>query len=301
MIQKLAAQEAGGATPAQLLQTVQELHAALGAQQQQAALPAGGRVAVLMPALPVAAAVAAVPAPQQEPAPVNPAPVFVETPAAAEPDAPAPIVPVAAPPAEVPAAPVEAPPVPEPPAPEPAAPAPSAPEPYVLQKPEVIAPAPPAQPAYVPPAYEPPPPAYTPPPTPPPSAYTTPAFNPLEEVPTLAQQAPSPEVHRALGEGGASLNDRLKQEHVELGKKLTGGPIKDLRKGISLNDRYLFISELFRGDEAMYERSIKTINGFHILPEAEYWINRELKLKLGWPDGSETVQQFDQLVRRRFS
>jgi hypothetical protein len=51
----------------------------------------------------------------------------------------------------------------------------------------------------------------------------------------------------------------------------------------------------------MYERSIKTINGFSILPEAEYWIQRELKVKLGWSDGNETVQQFTQLVKRRFT
>ena len=55
------------------------------------------------------------------------------------------------------------------------------------------------------------------------------------------------------------------------------------------------------GDEAMYERSIKTINSFHILAEAEYWIERELKVKLGWDDGKTTTQHFYQLVKRRFS
>ena len=51
----------------------------------------------------------------------------------------------------------------------------------------------------------------------------------------------------------------------------------------------------------MYERSIKTINSFNILAEAEYWIQRELKVKIGWNEGSESVRHFDQLVRRRFS
>ena len=37
----------------------------------------------------------------------------------------------------------------------------------------------------------------------------------------------------------------------------------------------------------MYERSIKTINNFRILPEAEYWMERELKIKLGWDDSRE--------------
>jgi len=76
--------------------------------------------------------------------------------------------------------------------------------------------------------------------------------------------------------------------------------VKDLKKAIGVNDRFLFINELFRGDEAMYERSIKTINNFSILAEAEYWIRRELKIKIGWTDADPIVKQFDQLVRRRF-
>ena len=37
----------------------------------------------------------------------------------------------------------------------------------------------------------------------------------------------------------------------------------------------------------MYERSIKTINSFTIWPEAEYWIKREFKTKLGWINSNE--------------
>jgi hypothetical protein len=77
--------------------------------------------------------------------------------------------------------------------------------------------------------------------------------------------------------------------------------VKDLKKAIGVNDRFLYIKELFRGDEAMYERSIKTINSFSIWPEAEYWIRRELKTKLGWVDSEPVVMQFDQLVKRRFA
>lgn len=134
-------------------------------------------------------------------------------------------------------------------------------------------------------------------------------FDPVEDIPTLThQQTPEEvkqqqkEVHESIGSGNnTSLNDRLKQAKIELSESLQETPIKDLKKGIGLNDRFLFIKELFRGDETMYERSIKTINGFSIFPEAEYWIKRELKLKLGWDDRNETVKQFDQLVRRRFA
>jgi len=98
-----------------------------------------------------------------------------------------------------------------------------------------------------------------------------------------------------------SFNDRLKENRTELMHSLKETPIRDLRKGIGINDRFVFISELFRGDEPMYERSIKTINSFNIYPEAEYWMNRELKIKLGWDDTKEIVKHFYQLVKRRFA
>jgi len=126
------------------------------------------------------------------------------------------------------------------------------------------------------------------------------AFVPSLEAPTLSQK-PAREVHEAVAEVKESLNDRLKQEKPEMVSVLKETPIKDLRKGIGINDRFTFVNELFRGDEAMYERSIKTINSFQILSEAEYWINRELKFKLGWNDTKEAVQHFYHLVRRRFA
>lgn len=130
--------------------------------------------------------------------------------------------------------------------------------------------------------------------------YSRPAFNVMEEVPTLAHQPRTKEINEVIGKSEPSLNEKLFEQKKELAEKLTEEPLKDIKKAIGVNDRYIFISELFRGDEAMYERSLKTINRFSIYPEAAFWISRELKLKLGWQEGHPAVKQFDQLVRRRF-
>ena len=128
-----------------------------------------------------------------------------------------------------------------------------------------------------------------------------PAYSTAASIPTITQHLPSKELHEVIAEKRQSLNDQLNERKTELAHVLKESPIRDLRKAIGINDRFSFVNELFRGDEAMYERSIKTINGFHILSEAEYWINRELKFKLGWNDNTEMVQHFYHLVRRRFS
>jgi hypothetical protein len=131
-------------------------------------------------------------------------------------------------------------------------------------------------------------------------------FDPIEDIPTLTHQKTTPEemvrpeIHQSVKVEQQDLNERLRETKTELFDSLKEAPVRDLKKAIGINDKFLFINELFRGDDTMYERSIKTINGFSIYPEAEYWIKRELKLKLGWDDRNEVVKQFDQLVKRRF-
>lgn len=131
-------------------------------------------------------------------------------------------------------------------------------------------------------------------------------FDTSTEIPTLALQQKKnefEEINQLMQSIHSMpvLNEKLRANQMEVGAMLNNEPIKELKKGIGINDRFLFVQELFRGDESMYERSIKTIDSFAIYPEAQFWIQRELKLKIGWNDDSATVKHFDQLVKRRFS
>lgn len=137
-------------------------------------------------------------------------------------------------------------------------------------------------------------------------------FDEEPEIPTLVHQPnyvepkkpeqTSKEINELANGKQLSLNDQLGEQKTEVGHRLTeGSSIKDLKKAIGINDRFVFINELFRGDEVMYERSIKTINNFSIYPEAQYWMERELKIKLGWDNDRPATQEFYALVKRRFS
>ena len=283
LIDKLYTQKQESASPAQLLFTVQLLHSEL--QQLQGSQTLGtSKVAVTLPSrmaltTPVAAPVAeSRPAPRPEPVAVVAEPVRpVAEPVKPEPPQYEAYMPKPAP-------------QPEPPASVP--PVPTYNEinrsSYTLRKPPVVEaePARTARPV-INPAFE---------------VAEEPVLVSASEPKEVFELAPEPrEVNELVAAKSVSLNDRLKQERNELAHALKQTPIKDLRKGIGINDRFAFVNELFRGDEAMYERSIKTINSFNIYSEAEYWINRELKFKLGWVDNKETVQHFYQLVRRRFA
>jgi hypothetical protein len=131
---------------------------------------------------------------------------------------------------------------------------------------------------------------------------TAPALAPVISKETVPAAAPA--IHKEVNEviiTDTSLNDRLRDEKPMLAETMQGGPIKDLRKGISLNERYQLVKELFNGDEALFDKTLKTINGFSILAEAQFWMDKELRSKPGWPLNSPSALLLDQFVKRRFS
>lgn len=114
--------------------------------------------------------------------------------------------------------------------------------------------------------------------------------------------APSKEINQLVVDPAVPLNEKLQEKKVELGEVLAAGPkINDLRKAITINDKYQMISMLFRNDEDMFERSLRTLNNFGSLPEARFWMQRELVVKLGWNEEDAMVQHFYKLVSRRFA
>jgi hypothetical protein len=88
---------------------------------------------------------------------------------------------------------------------------------------------------------------------------------------------------------------------TELQEKLALDPIKDLKAAIGVNDRFQFISTLFNGDEKAFEMAVKTINGFKIFAEAQFWIKSNLREQNKWDETAEAVKAFDLLVKRRFA
>jgi hypothetical protein len=89
--------------------------------------------------------------------------------------------------------------------------------------------------------------------------------------------------------------------NTELQEKLALDPIKDLKAAIGINDKFQFIASLFGGDEKAFDQAIKTINGFKIYAEAQFWIKSNLREKNKWDETAELVKAFDLLVKRRFA
>ena len=95
-----------------------------------------------------------------------------------------------------------------------------------------------------------------------------------------------------------------KEEPVDLGlevkkeeaTKYKPTPIKTLREGLNLNDRYLFQRELFGNDKSRLDETIAALDRLDNIQEAVSYLKANFK----WVR-SEASERFVQLVKRRFS
>lgn len=105
-----------------------------------------------------------------------------------------------------------------------------------------------------------------------------------------------------LPEAKQELPQAEQQEAIEAPNvKYANIPDADIRTYIGINDKYLFISELFADDKSAYDAAIKQLNSFTNADEAEKWVRDELHAQYSWTDDNKTVTVFYELVRKCFS
>jgi len=94
------------------------------------------------------------------------------------------------------------------------------------------------------------------------------------------------------------LNDALAQfqSGTDLSKKMQNQPLKDIFSAINLNDKFLFIKELFTNDAALYQSTVEKLNSAGNFNDAI----RYLDGNFDWDFSDPMVQNFLELVRRRF-
>ena len=98
---------------------------------------------------------------------------------------------------------------------------------------------------------------------------------------------------------GETLGERMMHEDHSLAAKFQQNPVRDLRDVIGINDKFLFVNELFGGSMEKYTKSIENLNDLKTLNGAMIYLN-ELKIELQWNSSNEAYQKLAELVRRKF-
>lgn len=73
-------------------------------------------------------------------------------------------------------------------------------------------------------------------------------------------------------------------------------PINDIKKAFGINDRFMFIKELFNSNREDFNNELDYLNSLNNYEEAI----EQLNSKYNWDNESEAVQSFLSIIRRRF-
>lgn len=127
-----------------------------------------------------------------------------------------------------------------------------------------------------------------------------------EPIPVTPPPPPPPPVTPEATPSSGSSNSRVEalfsfKKATELSEKLSEMPIADLTKGMSINDRLLYMNELFGRDMNKLDEVLRALNNFPSLESAKsYLVGVATQFNWGDDERSEIAQSFIKLVRRRF-
>lgn len=96
-------------------------------------------------------------------------------------------------------------------------------------------------------------------------------------------------------QAGKSLNDLIGGNGT-LDEKIATSPIKSLKASIGINDRFLFIRELFNNDTAKYAKTIEDMDQLENIKQAVDYLTSNMKMQK-----TETSLKFVELIKRRFA
>jgi hypothetical protein len=122
-----------------------------------------------------------------------------------------------------------------------------------------------------------------------------------EEKDDLAETKGEPIIIDLFASETSSFNEKLKEAREQsLGPRSRQHHAGDIKSLININDKFLFINELFDGDYKEYTHTIEIFNNFSDRGEAFDFLDLQLKNNL-WNSTSPAFMKLKEIVEKRFT
>jgi len=132
--------------------------------------------------------------------------------------------------------------------------------------------------------------------------------------PVIEKPAPQPELSKPMidkfepvkddTDKVLTFNQKISAQIAERDKNLSAQPsalpITDLKSAINLNDKLLYIKDLFNGYSLAYSEAIEIVNRFNTYEEAERFLKTNYVAKNNWEGKAVTAEKFYALLKRRY-
>ena len=136
--------------------------------------------------------------------------------------------------------------------------------------------------------------------TPPAVATVTPTVKPMAKINEMNAEPRS--LNDKLINVNRTLNDKVVLEkNKNLLDSHSTSKITSLKNGISLNQRFLFINNLFGGNQDAYHKTIENLESCGSLAQAQNLIVNEVAIQHSWDNKSVEAEEFYALIGRKFS
>lgn len=123
-----------------------------------------------------------------------------------------------------------------------------------------------------------------------------PVINKIEEIPQIVKEPETNQIRPTLNDilaGKSNFSTSLNEEN----NKTT---ITDLKQAINLNQKLLYIKDLFNGYNLAYAEAIDLINKMPDFKTADNFLQHNYAIKNNWASKQSTVDQFYELLNQRF-
>ena len=117
----------------------------------------------------------------------------------------------------------------------------------------------------------------------------TPQAVPVKPAEQQDSSKPAPSLNDLLAKTNSAQNEPVK------------APITDLKQAINLNEKLLFIKDLFSGYNMAYSEALDIVNKMPNFESADSFLQNNYAGKNNWASKQSTVDQFYELLNRRFS
>ena len=102
---------------------------------------------------------------------------------------------------------------------------------------------------------------------------------------------------------GQTVNDILSRNISQqtVAGQFNSRQVKDLKGMISLNDKLLFVRDLFNGYSLAYSEALELLNRFDKFEAADNFLKQNYAVKNNWADKQDVTDKFYEVLNRRFS
>lgn len=124
----------------------------------------------------------------------------------------------------------------------------------------------------------------------------------IKEV-VISQRTVAPPIEKVASENPSpTINDLHSKQSNQgtVGSQFSQRQVKDLKSMISLNDKLLFVRDLFNGYSLAYSEAIELLNRFDRMEAAENFLKQNYAQKNKWEDKQPVVDKFYEILKDRF-